>query len=107
MVRLGMDLGRARRQLDQDPARAAATIDDALAQTRETVAELRSLSRGIAPPLLVDRGLAAALEEMLAQSMVPVDARVEVPPQLAPFGAGSLNKAVLVFTSRRSRLLLV
>ena len=65
LVRLGMDLGRARRQLDQDPERAAATIDEALAQTRETVAELRSLSRGIAPPLLVDRGLAAALDEML------------------------------------------
>ena len=84
LVRLGMDLGRARRQLDQDPARAAATIDEALAQTRETVAELRSLSRGIAPPLLVDRGLAAALEEMLAQSVVPVGARVDVPHQLAP-----------------------
>ena len=67
LVRLGMDLGRARRQLEQDPDRAAATIDEALAQARETVAELRSLSRGIAPPLLVDRGLAAALEEMLAQ----------------------------------------
>jgi signal transduction histidine kinase len=84
LVRLGMDLGRARRQLEQDPERAAATIDEALAQTRETVAELRSLSRGIAPPLLVDRGLAAALEEMLAQSVVPVDARIDVPHQLAP-----------------------
>ena len=44
LVRLSMDLGRARRQLDQDPERAAATLDEALAQTRETVAELRSLS---------------------------------------------------------------
>ena len=84
LVRLGMDLGRARRQLEQDPARAAATIDEALSQTRETVAELRSLSRGIAPPLLVDRGLAAALEEMLTQSVVPVEAHIDVPHQLAP-----------------------
>ena len=73
LVRLTMDLGRAKRQVADDPERAAATIDEALAQARETVAELRSLSRGIAPPLLVDRGLAAALEEMLAQSVVPVD----------------------------------
>ena len=84
LVRLTMDLGRARRQVAEDPDRAAATIDDALAQARETVAELRSLSRGIAPPLLVDRGLAAALDEMLAQSVVPVLSRVEVPEQLPP-----------------------
>ncbi|HYF73555.1 MAG TPA: sensor domain-containing protein [Nocardioides sp.] len=84
LVRLTMDLGRAKRQLDQDPERAASTLDEALAQARETVAELRSLSRGIAPPLLVDRGLAAALEEMLAQSVVPVASRIDVPPQLPP-----------------------
>lgn len=84
LVRLTMDLGRAKRQLDQDPDRASATIDDALAQARETVAELRSLSRGIAPPLLVDRGLAAALEEMLAQSVVPVESHIDVPPSLPP-----------------------
>ena len=84
LVRLTMDLGRAKRQVADDPERAAATIDEALAQARETVAELRSLSRGIAPPLLVDRGLAAALEEMLAQSVVPVESRIDVPAQLPP-----------------------
>ncbi len=84
LVRLTMDLGRAKRQLDQDPERASATLDEALSQARETVAELRSLSRGIAPPLLVDRGLAAALEEMLAQSVVPVETRIDVPAQLPP-----------------------
>ena len=56
LVRLSMDLGRARSQLDQDPERARATIDGALTQARDTVEELRSLSRGIAPPVLVDRG---------------------------------------------------
>ncbi len=84
LVRLTMDLGRARRQVAEDPERAAATIDEALAQARETVAELRSLSRGIAPPLLVDRGLTAALEEMLSQSEVPVQSRIDVPTQLPP-----------------------
>jgi len=84
LVRLTMDLGRAKKQVSDDPEKAAATIDEALAQARETVAELRSLSRGIAPPLLVDRGLAAALEEMLAQSVVPVESRIDVPAQLPP-----------------------
>jgi signal transduction histidine kinase len=84
LVRLTMDLGRARKQVADDPDRAAATLDEALVQARETVAELRSLSRGIAPPLLVDRGLAAALEEMLTHSVVPVSSRIEVPEQLPP-----------------------
>jgi signal transduction histidine kinase len=84
LVRLTMDLGRAKRQVADDPARATETLDAALAQARETVAELRSLSRGIAPPLLVDRGLAAALEEMLNQSSVPVTSRIDVPAQLPP-----------------------
>lgn len=84
MVRLGMDLGRARRQLDSDPARAAATIEEALAQVGETVEELRSLSRGIAPPLLVDRGLQVALEDLAARSAVPVEADIDVPAGLPP-----------------------
>ena len=84
LVRLTMDLGRAKKQVADDPDRAAATLDEALAQARETVAELRSLSRGIAPPLLVDRGLAAALDEMLTQSNVPVRSHVDVPAQLPP-----------------------
>ena len=84
LVRLTMDLGRAKRQLEQDPERAVSTIDGALEQARETVAELRALSRGIAPPLLVDRGLAAALAEMLNQSVVPVASDIDVPTPLAP-----------------------
>jgi signal transduction histidine kinase len=84
LVRLTMDLGRARRQLTQDPERAGETIDAALLQARETVDELRSLSRGIAPPLLVDRGLSAALGELTVRSEVPVEATVDVPDSLPP-----------------------
>jgi signal transduction histidine kinase len=79
LIRLGMDLGRAKRQLAHDPELAATTIDAALAQTRETVEELRALSRGIAPPLLVDRGLEVAVREMAAGQAVAVDVAVDVP----------------------------
>ncbi|AIY20098.2 putative two-component system sensor kinase [Pimelobacter simplex] len=82
LIRLGMDLGRARHQLADDPATAAATIDSAVAQTREAVEELRALSRGIAPPLLVDRRLAAAVEEMAAGQAFPVGVAVDVPREL-------------------------
>ena len=84
LVRLSMDLGRARKQLDQDPERAAETIDAALLQARETVDELRSLSRGIAPPLLVDRGLRAALGELMVRSDIPIESVVRVPDDLPP-----------------------
>lgn len=63
LVRLNMDLARARRQLDQDPERAREMLGDAMAQAQETLAELRQLSRGIAPPVLIDRGLEAAIDE--------------------------------------------
>jgi signal transduction histidine kinase len=61
LVRLAMDLGRARQQLDTDPNALRDTLDEAISQTRETLDELRALSRGIAPPVLADRGLPSAL----------------------------------------------
>src|SRR6185503_80029 len=84
LVRLAMDLGRALQQFDTDPAAARTTVAEALAQTRETIAELRALSRGIAPPILVDRGLAAAVIALAARSTVPVDLDVPELPRLDP-----------------------
>ncbi|WP_340537142.1 sensor histidine kinase [Nocardioides sp. GXZ039] len=84
LVRLTMDLGRARKQMESDPERAGALLDDALRQARETVSELRTLSRGIAPPLLVDRGLRVALDELLQRATIPVSAHIEVPDKLPP-----------------------
>jgi signal transduction histidine kinase len=83
LVRLGIDLGRARKALENDPSHAGELIDGALKQTRETASELRSLSRGLAPPLLTDRGLAVALREMVAHSAVPVKEQLNVPQSLA------------------------
>ncbi len=85
LVRLNMDLARAQRQLDRDPAAARATLGEAAGLARETLEELRALSRGIAPPVLADRGLAAALAALAARSPVPVDLAVDLPPgRLAP-----------------------
>ena len=71
LVRLGMDLARAKRQTSRDPRAAETILDGAIAQIREALDELRGLSRGIAPPVLVDRGLAAALAEVAVRSGVP------------------------------------
>jgi len=72
LVRLQMDLAAADRKLDSDPAAARALIAEAAQQSRDALEELRSLSRGFAPPMLLDRGLVAALESAAARSTVPV-----------------------------------
>jgi signal transduction histidine kinase len=81
LVRLAVDLGRARQQLDNaDPHAARETVDEALAQARETLDELRTLSRGIAPPVLTDRGLAAAVAALAARATIPV--QLDIPADL-------------------------
>ncbi|WFE26503.1 sensor histidine kinase [Solwaraspora sp. WMMD791] len=80
LVRLAMDLSRAREQLAVDPDAAGAALDEAVTQTRETLAELRALSRGIAPPVLVDRGLPSALAALAGRGLLPVDLSID--PQL-------------------------
>jgi signal transduction histidine kinase len=72
LVRLAMDIGRAQQQLDNDPEAARNAMAEALAQTQETLEELRALSRGIAPPILADRGLPAAMAALAGRSTVPV-----------------------------------
>lgn len=72
LIRLQMDVESAKRRMQDDPAAAAELMDGALEQSREALAELRALSRGIAPPILVDRGLAAAVESLANRATVPV-----------------------------------
>jgi signal transduction histidine kinase len=72
LVRLNMDLEAAARRLDDDPDRARPLIDEALEQSRAALSELRALSRGIAPPILADRGLGAALVAAVARCPVQV-----------------------------------
>ena len=79
LVRLRMDLARAQRQAEKDPVAASAIIQGAMDQTQQTLDELRQLSRGIAPPVLVDRGLAAAIIEAATRSSVPVTVSTELP----------------------------
>ncbi|MER7459536.1 sensor histidine kinase [Micromonospora sp. NPDC126480] len=91
LVRLAMDLSRAREQLASDPEAARRTLDEAVGQTREALAELRSLSRGIAPPILVDRGLPSALAALAGRGLIPIELRVD--PALGEPG-GRLDPAV-------------
>jgi signal transduction histidine kinase len=73
LVRLAMELGRAQHNFDSRPEAAREALADAIRQAQETLEELRALSRGIAPPILVDRGLREALTALAARSTVPVE----------------------------------
>lgn len=80
LVRLAMDLSTAERRLaDEDPEAAAPLVSYALSQAKEALDELRALSRGIAPPILADRGLGAALAAAVARSPLDVELDVRLP----------------------------
>lgn len=76
LVRVSMDLKSAQRRLNRGEAGAGELVAEALKQTQDTLSELRAISRGIAPPILVDRGLAVAIEAAAARAPVPVTVQV-------------------------------
>lgn len=86
LVRLQMDLASAERKLETDPDAAKEMLAEARSQARDTLEELRALSRGFAPPILQDRGLIAGLESLAARSTIPVAFELALPPgtRLAP-----------------------
>jgi signal transduction histidine kinase len=81
LVAVAMTLGRAKAKLDDDPTSARALIDEAHADAKQAIAELRDLARGIYPAVLGDRGLDAALSALAARCPVPVDVTVAVQPR--------------------------
>ena len=83
LVRLQMDLAAAERQLDGDPEKARSLIAEAMQQSKDALEELRSLSRGFAPPILLDRGLVAALQSAATRSPIPTTVTDSLPKDIA------------------------
>jgi signal transduction histidine kinase len=79
LLAVAMDIGRARAKLDQDPEGARALIEQAHSGTKEAIAELRDLARGIYPAILTDRGLDPALSGLAGRAPVPVEVEVDLP----------------------------
>ncbi len=79
LVALGMNLGLAEELVSRDPRAAAELIADARASSRTALAELRSLVRGIHPPVLADRGLAGGIEALALAHPRDVDVDVDLP----------------------------
>jgi signal transduction histidine kinase len=82
LVRLRMDLAAAERAFDKDPAASKQLIAEASEHAKDALDELRALSRGFAPPILLDRGLVAALEALVARTPIPVGLDVRLPDGL-------------------------
>jgi signal transduction histidine kinase len=82
LVALAMKLGLAREKLHGtapvDLARITQLVDDAHRRAIETIAEVRTLARGIHPTVL-DNGLADALTTLAARSAVPVEFVTDIP----------------------------
>ena len=70
LVRLGMDISAAQRRLEDDPGQARALLAGALEQSQEALAEIRGLSRGIAPPILAEQGLEPAVRALASRGSV-------------------------------------
>ncbi len=84
LVALAMELGRAKAKFGDDVDAAAALVDQAHAEAKAALVELRDLVRGVHPPVLTDRGLDAALSGLAARCPVPVALHVDVPVRPRP-----------------------
>jgi signal transduction histidine kinase len=84
LVALAMELGRARSKFAEDIDAARLIVDQAHAEAKEALTELRNLVRGVHPPVLTERGLDAALSGLAALCPIPVAIHVDVPVRPKP-----------------------
>ena len=84
LVALAMELGRAKAKFADDVDAAAALVDQAHAEAKAALVELRDLVRGVHPPVLTDRGLDAAVSGLIARCPVPVEMQYDVPIRPRP-----------------------
>jgi signal transduction histidine kinase len=78
LVAVNVLLGAARRALQRDPAQADEILGKAQDAAEQALGELRTVVRGILPPVLDDRGLSGALDGLAASCAVPCRVDVEV-----------------------------
>lgn len=83
LVSVTVLLGAARRQVARDPSRADEILERAQSAAEQALAELRTVARGILPPVLDDRGLEGALTGLAAGSPVPCRIDVDAPGRRA------------------------
>jgi signal transduction histidine kinase len=83
LVAVTVLLGATRRALARDPSTAGAMLERAQQAAEQALAELRTVVRGILPPVLADRGLAGALNGLASDCGVDCTVDVDVPGRCA------------------------
>lgn len=84
LIALRMKLSVAERILGPDAGRAQSVLDELGGDIDSALAEVRSVSHGIAPPLLVERGLHGALNAIAFDAPLPVKVRADRLARYAP-----------------------
>jgi signal transduction histidine kinase len=82
LVSLAMTIGLAQTKLDADLPAAKQLIAEAHDDAKNALVELRNVVRGIAPTILSDRGLDAALSAVVQRSQVPTTINLHLPRRL-------------------------
>jgi signal transduction histidine kinase len=83
LVALSLQLGRAEERLADQPE-LEALIRQARKEASAAIGELRDLARGIAPPVLADRGLVAAVQAIADRSGVSVTVSADIADRPPP-----------------------
>lgn len=84
LVSLAMSLGFLEAMLPDDPGAAKPIAREARQAVAAALEELRELSQGIYPSVLVERGLEAALSELCDRSPLPAALETSIARRLAP-----------------------
>ena len=77
LVALAVKQRLAEGLIERDPQRARSVLTEAQADTVDALETLRDLARGIYPPVLADRGLAAALQAQVRRATIPVQVHAD------------------------------
>lgn len=89
LMRLQLDLARAERA--DDPEKVRALLGEIRTQASQTLDELRQTTRGIAPQVLTEHGLAAACDEIAGRSPLPMRVHIDMPRIAAPSSGSVLR----------------
>ena len=78
LVSLGMNIGFAEQVLRDNPDLALTLLAEARTSSGQALAELRTLVRGIHPPVLAERGLDGAVRALTLSLPLPVDLNIDL-----------------------------